>query len=119
MEGGRPGIVVDALRVVRGRKVVLPAISVAVERGTVTGLLGPSGSGKTTPIVLLCGLLVPRERMAEALEWASTVLPLTYDGLRRSTLDVGGEVARDAAIVLGVTVLALAAGAATLRRRTP
>jgi ABC-2 type transport system permease protein len=74
------------------------------------------------PQVLLCGLLVPRERMAEALEWASNVLPLTwaYDGLRRATLDdVGGEVARDAAIVLGVTVLALAAGAATLRRRTP
>jgi ABC-2 type transport system permease protein len=74
------------------------------------------------PQVLLCGLLVPRERMAEALEWASTVLPLTwaYDGLQRATVDdVGGEVARDAAIVLGVTVLALAAGAATLRRRTP
>jgi ABC-2 type transport system permease protein len=74
------------------------------------------------PQVLLCGLLVPRERMAEALEWASTVLPLTwaYDGLYRATVDdVGGEVARDAAIVLGVTVLALAAGAATLRRRTP
>ena len=74
------------------------------------------------PQVLLCGLLVPRERMADALEWASTVLPLTwaYDGLRRATVDdVGGEVARDAAIVLAVTVLALAAGAATLRRRTP
>ncbi len=74
------------------------------------------------PQVLLCGLLVPRERMADALEWASTVLPLTwaYDGPRRATLDdVGGELVRDAAIVLGVTVLALAAGAATLRRRTP
>ena len=74
------------------------------------------------PQLLLCGLLVPRERMADALEWASAVLPLTwaYDGLRRATEDdVGAAVARDAAIVLGVAVVALAAGAATLRRRTP
>ena len=74
------------------------------------------------PQLLLCGLFVPRDRMAVALEWASTVLPLTwaYDGLRRATTDdVGAAVAGDAAVVLGVTVLALAAGAATLRRRTP
>ncbi len=74
------------------------------------------------PQLLLCGLFVPRDRMASALEWASNVLPLTwaYDGLRRATEDdVGAAVARDVAIVLGLAVLALAAGAATLRRRTP
>ena len=74
------------------------------------------------PQFLLCGLLVPRDRMAALLEWVSYVLPLTwaYDGLQRSV--DGGDaslVARDAAIVLGVTVLALALAAATLRRRTP
>ncbi len=74
------------------------------------------------PQVLLCGLLAPRERMAELLEWASVVLPLTwaYDGLQHAV--AGGEsgtVARDAAIVVGVLALALALGAATLRRRTP
>ena len=74
------------------------------------------------PQVLLCGLLVPRERMATALEWASAVLPLTwaYDGLEHAV--AGGEgstVVRDAAIVVGVLVLALALAAATLRRRTP
>jgi ABC-2 type transport system permease protein len=74
------------------------------------------------PQVLLCGLLGPRERMAELLEWVSVVLPLTwaYDGLQHAV--AGGDnaaVARDAAIVVGVLVLALALGAATLRRRTP
>jgi ABC-2 type transport system permease protein len=74
------------------------------------------------PQILLCGLLVPRERMTAALEWLSAALPLTwaYDGLSRAV--AGGDsalVARDAAIVLGVTVVALALGAATLRRRTP
>jgi ABC-2 type transport system permease protein len=74
------------------------------------------------PQVLLCGLLGPRERMAELLEWVSVVLPLTwaYDGLQHAV--AGGDdgtVARDAAIVVGVLLLALALGAATLRRRTP
>ena len=74
------------------------------------------------PQILLCGLLVPRDRMAEALEWLSVLLPLTwaYDGLARAVA-VGDAalIARDAAIVVGVTLLALALGAATLRRRTP
>jgi ABC-2 type transport system permease protein len=74
------------------------------------------------PQILLCGLLVPRERMADALEWASYALPLTwaFEGLQ--TAVAGGPastVARDAAIVVGTTVVALALGAATLRRRTP
>jgi ABC-2 type transport system permease protein len=73
------------------------------------------------PQVLLCGLLGPRGRMAELLEWVSVGLPLTwaYDGLQHAV--AGGDnatVARDAAIVVGVLALALALGAATLRRRT-
>jgi ABC-2 type transport system permease protein len=74
------------------------------------------------PQILLCGLLVPRDRMAEALEWLSVLLPLTwaYDGLARAVAgDDAALIARDAAIVVGVTLLALALGAATLRRRTP
>ena len=74
------------------------------------------------PQFLLCGLLVARDKMAPALEWISYALPLTwaYDGLKRA---VNGEdaalIARDAAIVFAVTLLALALAAATLRRRTP
>jgi ABC-2 type transport system permease protein len=74
------------------------------------------------PQLLLGGLLVPRERMHEVLEWISVFLPFTWalDGLQRAI--AGGDaalVARDASIVAGVTLAALALGAATLRRRTP
>ena len=75
------------------------------------------------PQLLLCGLLVPREEMARALEVAAVFLPLTYayDALDRVTRlgQVDARVLADAAIVLGVTAVALALGAATLRRRTP
>jgi ABC-2 type transport system ATP-binding protein len=47
---------VERLRVVRGGRVVLPALSVDVRRGTVTGLLGPSGSGKSTLMRALVGV---------------------------------------------------------------
>ena len=74
------------------------------------------------PQFLLCGLLVPRNQMAPLLEWISYALPLTWavDGLQRA-VDGGdtGRILLDAAIVVGVTVLALGLGAATLRRRTP
>ena len=74
------------------------------------------------PQFLLCGLLVPRDQMAPLLEWISYALPLTWavDGIQRAVN--GGDPGRvllDAAIVVGVTVLALGLGAATLRRRTP
>ncbi|HUH16138.1 MAG TPA: ABC transporter permease [Gaiellaceae bacterium] len=75
------------------------------------------------PQILLGGLLVPRERMAEPLEWLSAVLPLTYayDALARATQvgELDSELWLDAAVVCGCVVVALALGAATLRRRTP
>jgi ABC-2 type transport system permease protein len=75
------------------------------------------------PQLLLCGLLVPREQMAPWLEAVSWLLPLTYayDALARVTAPVplGPRFWADVAVVAGVTVLALALGAATLRRRTP
>ena len=43
-----PSIRVEGLRVVRGGKVALDAISLDVAPGIVTGLLGPSGGGKST-----------------------------------------------------------------------
>ena len=75
------------------------------------------------PQMLLCGLIVPRDRMARALELASDVLPLTYayDALARVTtgLGLGRRFALDLTVTLGTTLLALALGALTLRRRTP
>ncbi len=74
------------------------------------------------PQLLLCGLLVPRAQMATVLQDVSDVLPLTYayDGLDRVTR-LGGfdaTTVRDLVIVIAVTLLALALGATTLRRRT-
>jgi ABC-2 type transport system permease protein len=74
------------------------------------------------PQFLLCGLLVPRDEMAGWLEAISAVLPLSYavDAMQRITVepDVSGRIVADVAIVLAAIVLALALGAATLRRRT-
>ena len=77
--------------------------------------------GFVLPQILLCGLIVPRDRMARALELTSDVLPLTYayDAIARVTGgDAGGRFALDVTVTLGAIVLALALGAATLRRRT-
>ena len=71
------------------------------------------------PQILLAGLLVPRERMAEPLEWASYALPLTYayDALAQVT-STGTIDWVDLLVVTGCIALALALGAVTLRRRT-
>jgi ABC-2 type transport system permease protein len=74
------------------------------------------------PQILLCGLIVPRDQMARALEIASAFLPLTYayDALHRVGQDVlDARLALDVGIVLAATGAALALGAATLRRKTP
>jgi ABC-2 type transport system permease protein len=74
------------------------------------------------PQILLCGLLVPRDKMGEVLQWISAVLPLTYayDALARATAGDGGvRLVVDTAVVAGSVLLALALGATTLRRRTP
>jgi ABC-2 type transport system permease protein len=75
------------------------------------------------PQLLLCGLIVPREQMARALELASYFLPLSYayDALDRVTQHgtIAGFGLVDLGVVLGATAAALALGAATLRRRTP
>jgi ABC-2 type transport system permease protein len=75
------------------------------------------------PQVLLCGLLVAREEMADWLQLISAFMPLTYayDALARVTADapLGARFWLDVAIVGGVTIAALVLGAGTLRRRTP
>jgi ABC-2 type transport system permease protein len=74
------------------------------------------------PQILLCGLLVPRSQMSGALDTLSGALPFTYayDALARAAAGQAFEkLVLDVAVVVGTTVLALALGAATLRRRTP
>ncbi len=75
------------------------------------------------PQLLLCGLFVPRDQMAPALEAVSYALPLTYafDALERVATEgsLGSAGVVDVVVVVSVTLLSLALGAATLRRRTP
>jgi len=74
------------------------------------------------PQILLCGLIVPRDQMARLLEVVAAFLPLTYayDALERVSDNVlDARLAFDVLIVVAVTALALALGAATLRRQTP
>ena len=73
------------------------------------------------PQLLLCGLLVPPGHMVVVLRYVAYALPLTwaYDGLSHAVAGgAAGIVLRDVGIVLGITALALALGATTLRRRT-
>jgi ABC-2 type transport system permease protein len=60
--------------------------------------------------------------MADLLEWASWRLPMTYadDAFSRASTDSdpGARLLADVAVVAGATLVALALGAATLRRRT-
>jgi ABC-2 type transport system permease protein len=74
------------------------------------------------PQLLLCGLFVPREQMAGALQAAAAVLPLTYafDALDRVAAvgSLGPDGAVDVAVIAGSSVLALVLAALTLRRRT-
>jgi ABC-2 type transport system permease protein len=74
------------------------------------------------PQILLCGLLVPRAQMADWLDTLAGALPFTYayDALARvaAAEPFEGRLVLDVVVVFGVTVVALALGAATLRRRT-
>jgi len=74
------------------------------------------------PQFLLCGLLAPRDSMADVLGWASDVLPLSYstDALGRA-IGVNawnGDFTVDLIVVLGFVLGAVALASATLRRRT-
>ena len=72
------------------------------------------------PQILLCGLLVPRSDMASALDALAGLLPLTYayEALRDASLGTTADLGRDVAVIVGFTLVALALGAVTLRRRT-
>ena len=75
------------------------------------------------PQFLLCGLIVPTDELPTVLEWVSWLLPLTY------AIDAMNHVASnptpdarfwiDIVVILVMAVGLLAAGAGTLRRRTP
>lgn len=73
------------------------------------------------PQILLCGLLVPRTELPRFLEVVSAVMPLSWavDAMEElATTTTTSDVFVDLAVVAGFALVALALGAATLRRRT-
>jgi ABC-2 type transport system permease protein len=74
------------------------------------------------PQMLLCGLIWPRDQMADWLEKISNVLPMTYavDALIQVSRHAEATTTmwRDVTVVVGCILVALLLGAATLRRRT-
>lgn len=74
------------------------------------------------PQLLLCGLLMPVDKLPAALEFIAQVLPLTYavEALQivASTASLTNEFYQDIGAVIGFTLVAIFLAAATLRRRT-
>ena len=74
------------------------------------------------PQFLLCGLLLPRERLGAGLNAVSDVLPLSYavEAMTEVTTSqtLTGTLVRDMAVLAGCALLALLGGAATLRRQS-
>ncbi|MET8654064.1 ABC transporter permease [Nocardia aurea] len=74
------------------------------------------------PQIFLCGLLVPRDQLPGWLQPISDLMPLSYavDALQQVSQnpEVTGEMLGDLGVVAAFAIVALALGAATLRRRT-
>jgi len=74
------------------------------------------------PQFLLCGLIVPRDRLPGALEALSDVLPMSYavDAMRTlaTRVNATGAVFADVGVITAFTLAAVVLGAVTLRRRT-
>jgi len=74
------------------------------------------------PQFLLCGLIVPTDQLPSILKFISALLPLTYAFEAMQKLAQNATVSSgfwvDVAILVAMAVALLAAGTATLRRRT-
>jgi ABC-2 type transport system ATP-binding protein len=62
-----PAVRIAGLKVVRGKRTVLPNLSLTLDRGQVVGLLGPSGGGKTTLLRAVVGAQVVEAGTVEVL----------------------------------------------------
>ncbi len=74
------------------------------------------------PQLLLCGLLVPVEKLPRILEAVANVLPLTYavDAMQHVSRQaaLSSEVYKDLLVVVSFALVAVVLGAITLRRKT-
>ena len=58
MNNSGPAVAVSGLRVVRGKRRVIPGLDLVIPSGQVVGLLGPSGSGKSTLMRCIVGVQI-------------------------------------------------------------
>lgn len=71
-------VVVENLRVIRGKRTALQDISVTIRRGTITGLLGPSGCGKTTLMRSIVGTQIIESGTVTVLGHPAGSAPLRH-----------------------------------------
>ncbi len=73
------------------------------------------------PQLLICGLFVARDHMADLLQWIANIMPLTYsvDLMKQVTTaaDWTSVHTGDLLVVLGFTIAALVLGSITIRRQ--
>lgn len=74
------------------------------------------------PQLLLCGLLMPVDKLPAALEFIANLLPLTYAvealQLVAKQVSLSSDFFQDIGVVVGFVLVAIFLGAITLRRRT-
>lgn len=86
-------LVISGLRFRRGSRVVLDAIDLRLQSGSITAVLGPNGAGKSTLLSCITGLLVPEQGSIE-LDGASLVsLPAMQRARRIAFLPQTPEIA--------------------------
>ena len=77
-----PGLTIDGVALVRGMRVIQPAVSHAIAPGGMTLLTGPNGSGKSTLLRAIAGRLRP---MAGTISCDAPILYVGHaDGLATS-----------------------------------
>lgn len=73
------------------------------------------------PQLLTCGLFIPRDQMADVLQWFANIMPLTYsvDAMKQVTLYSSwtSALTMDLITVGGFAIAALLLGSLTIRRR--
>jgi ABC-2 type transport system ATP-binding protein len=74
-----PAVVIHGLRVVRGKRLVIPDLDLEVPAGEVVGLLGPSGSGKSTLIRCIVGVQIIESGTLTVLGHPAGSAPLRDD----------------------------------------
>ena len=94
-DDARPAVLIRDLTVVRGRRRVLPALSLEIPRRQVVGLLGPSGSGKSTLMRAIVGVQVIE---------SGAVTVLGHEAGTRALRDQVGYVAQTPSVYSDLTV---------------